>query len=101
MDLRFSEEQEKFRAGLRAWLQTNLERTWIEELRDPANDGEKLFLVRRGWQAKLGGAGYLGLDWPIEWGGRGLTAVEKAIFAEETVHAPPLASRPGIDFLAP
>ena len=101
MDLRFTEEQENFRVELRSWLAKNLERSWTEELRDPRNDAEALFAIRRRWQAKLGRAGYLGLDWPLEWGGQGLTAVEKAIFAEETVHAPPLAARPGIDFLAP
>ena len=101
MDLQFTQEQEKFRAGLRAWLKENLERPWIEELRDPTNDADKLFGVRRSWQAKLNLAGYLGMDWPKDWGGRGATAVEKAIFAEETIHTPPIASRVGINLLAP
>ena len=101
MHLRFTAAQEEFRAGLLSWLEKNLHRTWTEELLDPANGPDQLFDIRRRWQARLGAAGYLGVDWPVEWGGRGLTAVEKAIFAAETVHAPPSAARPGIDFLAP
>ena len=47
MDLRFSAEQEAFRANLRSWLRANPQRTWIEELQDPENAGGKLFAVRR------------------------------------------------------
>ena len=39
--------------------------------------------VRRAWQGKLYEAGYLGMDWPAEWGGRGATEVEKSIFEAE------------------
>ena len=101
MDLHFSEEQRQFRAQLRDWLQDNLERRWIEELRDPNNDEKKLFDIRRSWQGKLNEAGYLGIHWPKQWGGRGLTVVEQAIFAAETIHAPPIASRVGINLLGP
>ena len=31
MDLRFTPEQEHFRAELRSWIDANLERTWTEE----------------------------------------------------------------------
>ncbi|MCZ6484685.1 MAG: acyl-CoA dehydrogenase family protein [Acidobacteria bacterium] len=101
MDLHFSEEQQQFRAQLRDWLKDNLERRWIEELRDPSNDQKKLFDIRRSWQGKLNAAGYLGIHWPKKWGGRGLTVVEQAIFAAETIHAPPIASRVGINLLGP
>ncbi len=101
MNLHFSEEQRQFRAQLRGWLKDNLERRWIEELRDPSNDEKKLFDIRRSWQGKLNKAGYLGIHWPRQWGGRGLTVVEQAIFAAETIHAPPIASRVGINLLGP
>ena len=39
--------------------------------------------LRRTWQRKLYQAGYLGMDWPSEWGGRGATEVEKSIFEAE------------------
>ncbi len=101
MDFNFSEAQQQFREELRAWLKENLERPWIEELRDPQNDEKKLFDIRRSWQGKLNEAGYLGIHWPKEWGGRGLTVVENAIFAAESIQAPPIASRVGINLLGP
>jgi len=103
MDLAFSAEHERFRRELRAWLAANLERPWLEELRDPRNDEDSLFEIRRRWQAKLNAAGYLGVNWPKEWGGRGATAVENAIFQEETYRAdvPPIPNLLGITLLGP
>ena len=101
MDLRFSKEQEQFRSGLHRWLEDHLERPWIEELRDSKNNEKTLFDVRRSWQGELYQAGYLGIHWPKQWGGRGLTIVEHAIFMAETLHAPPIASRVGINLLGP
>jgi alkylation response protein AidB-like acyl-CoA dehydrogenase len=103
MDLRFSDAAERFRGELRDWLAANLERTWLEEVRDPRNDEDSLFEIRRRWQAKLDQAGYLGMEWPREWGGRGATAVEKAIYLEETYRAdvPPIPNLLGIGLLGP
>jgi alkylation response protein AidB-like acyl-CoA dehydrogenase len=101
VDLRFSQEQKQFRRDLNDWLQDNLERPWIEELRDPKNNEKTLFDLRRSWQGRLYEAGYLGIHWPKEWGGRGLTIVEHAIFMADTLHAPPIASRVGINLLGP
>ncbi len=103
MDLRFTPEHERFRTELRAWLAAHLVRPWIEEQRDPANDPDRLFEIRRRWQAELHSAGYLGMDWPREWGGRGATAVEKAIYTEETYRAdaPPIPNVLGISLLGP
>ena len=59
--------------------------------------------LRREWQKKLYEAGYLGMDWPPEWGGRGATEVEKAIFEEEMARAdaPPILNFLGIGLLGP
>ena len=58
---------------------------------------------RRAWQRKLYEAGYLGMDWPTEWGGRGATEVEKSIFEEELARAdaPPILNILGIGLLGP
>ena len=103
MDLAFTEDQERFRAELRSWLADNLERPWLEELRDPAHDADSLVELRRRWQAKLHRAGYLGMSWPPEWGGRGATAVESAIFQEELARmdTPPIPNFLGIGLLGP
>lgn len=43
-----------------------------------------------GWQRKLGEAGYAGINWPQEYGGRGAPLSEQLVYYEETAraHAP-------------
>jgi alkylation response protein AidB-like acyl-CoA dehydrogenase len=103
MDLRLSEKHVAFRDELRAWLAANLERPWREHLRDPAATEDGLIELRRAWQNKLYRAGYLGMDWPAEWGGRGATEVEKSIFEAEVAlaDAPPILNILGIGLLGP
>ena len=38
MDLQFTEAHERFRAELKRFIATNLDRPWIEEVRDAKND---------------------------------------------------------------
>ena len=103
MDLRLSERHLRFRDELRAWLASHLARPWREELRDPRATENGLIEKRRAWQRKLNDAGYLGLNWPEQWGGRGATAVEKAIFEAEIAlaDAPPIVNFLGISLLGP
>jgi len=103
MDLHLSPAHRKFRDDLRAWLAANLTRPWSEELRDPRTTENGLIEVRRAWQKKLHAAGYIGMDWPSEWGGRGASEVEKSIFEEETAlaDAPQILNFLGIGLLGP
>ncbi len=103
MDLRFTPEQEHFRAELRSWIETNLERTWTEETKDPSHDADSLVEVRRRWQSALNDAGYIGMQWPTEWGGRGASEVEGAILMEELsrADAPQVPNFLGISLLGP
>jgi len=87
MDLRLSSEHLAFRDQVRAWLAANLARPWREEVRDPDATEDGLMRVRREWQRKLYHAGYLGMDWPPEWGGRGATEVEKTLLEAELARA--------------
>jgi alkylation response protein AidB-like acyl-CoA dehydrogenase len=80
MDLTLSPGEETFRDELRGWLEAN------NPGREPAGD-EAAFAFRRDWQRKLHGAGWAGVSWPKEYGGRGATLVEQAIFNEEVVRA--------------
>ena len=80
MDLTLSPDEEAFRDELRAWLRDN------HPGREPAGD-EAGFEFRRHWQRKLNQAGWAGVSWPTEYGGRGATLIEQAIFNEETVRA--------------
>jgi len=103
MDLAFSEEQQRFRGEVRAWINSNLERSWSEVLRDPAFGEAELVEFRREWQRKLNAAGYLGMAWPREWGGRGASGVEEAILAEElaSADAPETPNVLGLSLCAP
>lgn len=103
MDLQLSQQHLKFRDELRAWFKANLPRPWHDELRDPTATEDSLMELRREWQRKLFKAGYLGMDWPAEWGGRGATEVEKSIFEEESarVDAPQILNFLGIGLLGP
>jgi alkylation response protein AidB-like acyl-CoA dehydrogenase len=80
-----------------------MKRPWREELRDPNATEDSLMELRRGWQRKLHDAGYLGMSWPVEWGGRGATEVEKMIYEEEMAlaDAPPILNALGIGLLGP
>jgi len=103
MDLRFTPEQESFRRELRSWIAANLERTWTEETKDPGHDADSLVEVRRRWQSRLNDAGYLGMQWAEEWGGRGASEVEQAILMEElyAADAPQIPNFLGISLLGP
>jgi len=85
VDLTLSPSEEAFRDELRAWLEAN------HPGREPEGD-DAGFAFRRGWQRKLHDAGWAGVSWPTEYGGRGATLVElavvqQAIYNEEFVRA--------------
>ena len=103
MDLAFTAEQEAFRSDLKSWLAANLARPWNDEIRNPSHDEDALVEVRRAWQRQLNDAGYLGMGWPAEWGGRGASVVEQAILEEELwrADAPQVPNFLGIDLLGP
>jgi len=77
MDLTFSEEETQFRDELRAWLAAN------HPGEEPRGDEDKEFEWRRDWQRRLNEGGWAGVHWPTEYGGRGATLMQSAIFFEE------------------
>jgi alkylation response protein AidB-like acyl-CoA dehydrogenase len=81
VDLSLSEEEQGFRDELRGWLGSNLPGG-----SEPEGD-EAGFEYRRQWQKTLYDAGWAGISWPRDYGGRGATLVEQAIFNEEVVRA--------------
>ena len=103
MDLRFTEEDERFRTEFRGWLDENLPAEW----RDPGFwarlTPDESFEKRRAWEAAKAEAGWAGISWPKEYGGRSGTAAQKAIYDEEMAraHAPVTVNSLGLTFLAP
>jgi alkylation response protein AidB-like acyl-CoA dehydrogenase len=80
VDLTLSPNEQAFRDELRAWVADN------HPGDEPAGD-EAAWHFRVAWQRKLHEAGYAGLSWPQEYGGRGATMIEQAIFGEEMAKA--------------
>src|SRR2546427_13161257 len=66
MDFELSEPEKKFRDEVRGWLKANKPRA-----NGSMAEGQKRFIEsRRAWQKKLYDAGYVGITWPKEYGGR-------------------------------
>lgn len=80
MDLRYSEADEAFRADLRAWFTTHVPAYGPPP---PPGDWPARRAYDTGWQRELHDAGYAGLNWPAEYGGRGLPASQQLVFYEE------------------
>jgi len=104
MDLALTPEQMSFRDEVRSWLKVNIPKDWVETVRAgsdiPRSDAYD-FLSR--WQRKLYDAGFMGLTWPKEYGGRGLTFMEELILHQEMalVKAPPVLNILAIGMAGP
>src|SRR6266851_9842795 len=86
MDLNPTPTEQHFRDEFRAWLHSNIPESW-----DPSGfhdeDSRQRFEFLRAWQKKMHAAGWVGIHWPKEYGGRGATLIEQLIFHEELEHA--------------
>jgi alkylation response protein AidB-like acyl-CoA dehydrogenase len=81
-DLRYTAEEEAFRAELRAWLAAHLP----GDVRPP-EDEEARRRFQRAWQRELAGGGWIGIQWPRAHGGRGASLKEQIVFTEEMARA--------------
>ena len=88
VDLRFTAEDEQFRAEVRDWLETALSGEWkhVRGTGGPGSEHEHLE-ERALWERHLGAAGWIGIDWPEEHGGRGATLTQHVVFHEEYARA--------------
>jgi alkylation response protein AidB-like acyl-CoA dehydrogenase len=77
MDLTFSDSETAFRDELRSWFAAN------DPGPEPQGDEDAQYGWRRDWQRRLADGGWAGVHWPREYGGRGATMTESAIFFEE------------------
>jgi alkylation response protein AidB-like acyl-CoA dehydrogenase len=84
-----SKESAEFRREVRAWIAANkpahpgfkLPQTFLEV------ESERQFDFLRAWQRKVYEAGYLGLDWPAEYGGKGDPLKRQRIVSQEVGRA--------------
>lgn len=100
MDLNLTTEERLFRDELRAWLGANVPSDWKQRREDPL---ETRFEYLRAWQSKLYEAGWAGVSWPKQYGGRGATLMQQVIFWQEMARAgaPPLANVLGLGLIGP
>jgi alkylation response protein AidB-like acyl-CoA dehydrogenase len=76
MDLTFDQREVAFRDELRAWFAEN-------PPGDPPEGEERLHAWRRDFQRRLAAGGWAAVHWPREYGGRGASLTQSAIFFEE------------------
>jgi alkylation response protein AidB-like acyl-CoA dehydrogenase len=79
--LRPTEEDVEFRDGLRAWLGPAIAAL---PPKAPPDDWPAQRAYDTHWQRRLFDAGYAGVAWPEEYGGRGAPPSQELIFLEET-----------------
>ena len=81
MEIRFSPAEEAFRNAARAWLEANIPRA----PRPAALEVRCAY--DRAWQRRMHEAGWAGIAWPREYGGRGASLMEQLIWYEEYARA--------------
>ncbi|MGD9722975.1 MAG: acyl-CoA dehydrogenase [Pirellulales bacterium] len=82
MDLGLNASELAFRDELRAWLKTNLPPKSAQPPKTAESYAEYHAFLKC-WQRKLYDGGYAGINWPKEYGGRGASFIEQAVFQEE------------------
>jgi alkylation response protein AidB-like acyl-CoA dehydrogenase len=97
MDLRFDAATEAFRQDIRTWLEAHVPTTPLP------GAPQEVFAHMRAWQRKMYDAGWAGIHWPKEYGGRGATLLEQAVFHQELARlkAPPMANSLGLMIVGP
>jgi len=102
VDFTLSPDQEAFRQRVRRWLEANIPDDWtrfgLSEVPRP-----EAYAFLRKWQAALYDAGFIGITWPKEYGGQGLTFVEEMILHQEMAlqKAPPMLNVLGVGMAGP
>ncbi|OGL20301.1 MAG: hypothetical protein A3F92_13095 [Candidatus Rokubacteria bacterium RIFCSPLOWO2_12_FULL_71_22] len=105
MDFEDAPEHAAFRKEFRGWLAANLPPDLC--LDDASDDrvaaDRATFERRRAWQKTMHAAGWVGIAWPREHGGRGAGLLERVIWDEEyfAVRAPVLPGSTGLNLVGP
>ncbi|MEQ9397233.1 acyl-CoA dehydrogenase family protein [Haliea sp.] len=98
MNLSFTEQQQAFRAEVRAWLAQHVPAESLQSF-----DTEEGFQQHRDWEATLNEGRWGMVTWPEALGGRGCDLIEWLIFEEEyyRARAPLRVNQNGIFLLGP
>ena len=105
MNFEYSPVQQAFDKEFRDWLTANLPVDLC--LDDPADDrvasDRETFERRRAWQKTMHTAGWVGITWPKQYGGRGAGLIERVIWEEAyaAARAPVLPGSMGLNLVGP
>jgi alkylation response protein AidB-like acyl-CoA dehydrogenase len=103
MDLRFSQDQERFRSEARRWLESHVPSSSNGTGPLRSVDTAEGFEQHREWERTMYEARWSVVSWPEEFGGRSAGLIEWLIFEEEYYRAcaPVRVNQNGIFLLAP
>jgi alkylation response protein AidB-like acyl-CoA dehydrogenase len=97
MDFNYSEEAEAFRREFRGWLEANVPLRSQSERRPEFMLGDTSdWDFHLQWHKKMHAAGWVGISWPREYGGRGATLEQQVVYGEELARSDPPALLNGI-----
>src|SRR3989442_5738201 len=104
MDFEYAPEQDAFRKDFRSFLGPHL--TADLRVDDPVDDrvasNREMFERRVAWQKTMHKAGWVGVAWPREYGGRGASIVRRRVWGEgDSAGHPPLLAGMGLDHVGP
>jgi hypothetical protein len=84
MDLNFTAEELAFREQVREWVAAHLPKDISHKVHHALRLSRE---DQQAWQKILGRQGWLGYNWPVQFGGPGWNAVQKHLFEEECARA--------------
>ncbi len=82
-------EEAEFRAHVRAWMEANAPDEQLREFvdaercADRAASATRMLQASQVWQKRKAENGWACLSWPVEYGGRGATPIQRVIFDQE------------------
>jgi alkylation response protein AidB-like acyl-CoA dehydrogenase len=95
--------EDEFRHELCTWLDANVPAEWSRKgFRFPAEERERVAMLR-GWQAQMASGRWVGLHWPVQYGGRDATLAQQIVYnAELTARSlPALPGHRGLTIVGP
>src|SRR5277367_1317017 len=107
MDFRFSDEDEAFRTELKEWLKANPPPKSYAgadfKVEFFAGEDDDEFARRTAWHKQLYEGGWIAIQWPSEYGGRGATLTQQIIYDEELSRAgaPRIVNGQGLGLVGP
>ena len=103
MDLNDTPEQAEYRAKVRAWFDEHKAEAPVLRGEGAIRDEHEAAEAHRAWQRTLAEAGFVGVTWPAEYGGHGLSPLHQVILNQETSRAgvPGILDTIGVGMLGP